>query len=66
LGIYAYRKEFLAAYRSLPKSNLEKSERLEQLRALEFGYKIKTVLTDQETIGVDTPEDLKKVIKLLS
>lgn len=66
LGIYAYRKEFLSAYRSLPKSNLEKSERLEQLRALEFGYKIKTVLTDQETIGVDTPEDLKKVIKLLS
>ena len=66
LGVYAYRKEFLSAYRSLPKSNLEKSERLEQLRALEFGYKIKTVLTDQETIGVDTPEDLKKVIKLLS
>lgn len=66
LGIYAYRKDFLTAYRSLPKSNLEKSERLEQLRALEFGYKIKTVLTDKETIGVDTPEDLKKVIKILS
>jgi len=66
LGIYAYRKDFLTAFRNLPKSNLEKSECLEQLRALEFGYKIKTVLTDKETIGIDTPEDLNQVVKLLS
>ena len=66
LGIYAYRREFLLAYKNLPKSNLEKSEQLEQLRALEFGYKIKTVLTEHETVGVDTPEDLNRVIQFLS
>lgn len=66
LGIYAYRRDFLLSYKSLPKSRLEKAERLEQLRALEFGYKIKTVVTDTDTIGVDTPEDLAVVEKLLS
>jgi 3-deoxy-manno-octulosonate cytidylyltransferase (CMP-KDO synthetase) len=66
LGVYAYRRDFLLSYKSLPKSNLEKCEQLEQLRALEFGYKIKTVVTDIETIGVDTPEDLACVEKLLS
>jgi len=66
LGIYAYRRDFLLSYKNLPKSNLEKTEQLEQLRALEFGYKIKTVVTDIETIGVDTPEDLARVEKLLS
>ncbi|MCK5082547.1 MAG: 3-deoxy-manno-octulosonate cytidylyltransferase [Candidatus Omnitrophica bacterium] len=66
LGIYAYRRDFLLSYKSLPKSNLEKCEQLEQLRALEFGYKIKTVVTDIETIGVDTPEDLTHVEKVLS
>lgn len=65
LGIYAYRKEFLLSYKNLPKSNLEKAERLEQLRALEFGYKIKTVVTDIDTIGVDTPDDLARVEPLL-
>ncbi|MCK5083830.1 MAG: 3-deoxy-manno-octulosonate cytidylyltransferase [Candidatus Omnitrophica bacterium] len=66
LGIYAYRRDFLLSYKNLPKSNLEKVEQLEQLRVLEFGYKIKTVVTDVETIGVDTPEDLSRVEKLLS
>ena len=60
LGIYAYRRDFLISYKSLPKSNLEKTEKLEQLRALEFGYKIKTIVTEVETIGVDTPEDLAR------
>lgn len=64
LGIYAYRKDFLLNYKNLPKSNLEETEKLEQLRVLEAGYKIKTVLTDVETIGVDTPEDLQRVEKL--
>lgn len=64
LGIYAYRKPFLLGYKNLPASALEKAEKLEQLRALESGYKIKTVLTDMETIGVDTPEDLEKVKEL--
>ena len=66
LGIYAYRRDFLLAFKNLPKSNLEKSEQLEQLRALEFGYKVKTVLTDIETIGVDTPDDLARVNQYLS
>jgi 3-deoxy-manno-octulosonate cytidylyltransferase (CMP-KDO synthetase) len=66
LGLYAYRRDFLLSYKSLPKSNLEKTEKLEQLRALEFGYKIKTIVTDVDTIGVDTPQDLARVEKLLS
>ncbi len=66
LGIYAYRKEFLLNFIHLPKSRLETMEQLEQLRVLEAGYKIKTVLTDTQTIGVDTPTDLLKVKKLLT
>ncbi len=66
LGIYAYQKDFLLSFKNLPKSNLESAEHLEQLRALEYGYKIKTVVTDIDTIGVDTPEDLKQVESLLS
>ena len=65
LGIYAYQKEFLLSYRNMPKSNLEIAEQLEQLRALEYGYKIKTVITDIDTVGVDTPEDLKQAGLLL-
>ena len=45
---------------------MEKTEQLEQLRALEAGFKIKTILTDVETIGVDTPEDLARVEALLT
>lgn len=64
-GIYGYRKDFLFAFRNLPVSKLEKAEKLEQLRVLEAGYKIKTVQTDIETVGVDTKEDLLKVESLL-
>ncbi len=66
LGIYAYRKKFLMQFSKLPKSSLEISEKLEQLRVIEAGYKIKTILTNMETIGVDTPEDLAKVKKYLN
>lgn len=66
IGIYAYRKNFLLRLTKMPPSRLEKIEKLEQLRVLEAGYKIKMILTDVETAGVDTAEDLKKVEKLLS
>jgi len=65
LGIYAYRKDFLLLFKQLPTSGLELTEKLEQLRVLEAGYKIKTVVTDIDTIGVDTPEDLARVEALL-
>jgi len=64
-GIYAFRKNFLFVFKDLPKSNLERIEKLEQLRVIDNGYKIKTVLTDMESMGVDTPEDLKIVENLL-
>ena len=66
LGIYAYRKDFLMAFSKMPRSRLEEVEQLEQLRALEAGVRIKTVVTDKETIGVDTPEDLAKVEAILN
>ena len=66
IGLYAYTKDFLFTFKNLPVSNLEIIERLEQLRVLEAGYKIKVMETNLETIGVDTPEDLEKVKKKLS
>jgi 3-deoxy-manno-octulosonate cytidylyltransferase (CMP-KDO synthetase) len=53
------------AFDSLPTSKLEKIEKLEQLRVLEAGYKIQTVVTDLETIGVDTQEDFDRVKVIL-
>ncbi len=61
LGIYAYRKDFLMTYHDLPSSSLEAAEQLEQLRVLEAGYRIKTVETNFQSIGVDVEEDIKKV-----
>lgn len=60
IGIYAYRSQVLKDITALPQSELEKVESLEQLRWLQAGYKIKVGLTDIETIGIDTPEDLKR------
>lgn len=60
-GLYAYRKNFLKVMTSLPPSYLEQMERLEQLRVMQAGYKIKTVITDCDMISVDTAEDLKRV-----
>jgi 3-deoxy-manno-octulosonate cytidylyltransferase (CMP-KDO synthetase) len=60
-GIYAYRKDFLDTFTRLPEGVLEKLEALEQLRALEFGYKIKVVETLHDSIEVDTPQELARV-----
>jgi len=64
IGLYVYRRDFLLRYPGLPVGPLEKTERLEQLRALENGHKIRVVETEYESIGVDTPEDLERVTKL--
>lgn len=61
IGLYGYTKDFLFVYKNLPVSKLEKIEKLEQLRVIEQGYKIKVIETSYDTIGVDTPEDLEKV-----
>lgn len=60
-GIYAYRKNFLASFNELPESYLEHAEKLEQLRVISAGYKIKTIICKDDSIGVDTQEDLDKV-----
>ncbi|MDP8258166.1 MAG: 3-deoxy-manno-octulosonate cytidylyltransferase [Candidatus Aadella gelida] len=65
IGMYSYTKDFLLTYADLPKSTLEDDEKLEQLRVLEHGYKIKTLETRYNTIGVDTLEDVDKVKKIL-
>lgn len=66
LGIYAYRREVLAEVTRLPQSALEKAESLEQLRWLENGYRIRVGLTDVETVGIDTPEDLARAEAFLN
>lgn len=65
LGVYAYRGAFLKRYIAEPPCELEKTERLEQLRALWMGARIAVVRTDDEGVGVDTPEDAARVEKLL-
>jgi 3-deoxy-manno-octulosonate cytidylyltransferase (CMP-KDO synthetase) len=60
LGVYAYRLDVLKQITSLTQTPLEKMESLEQLRWLENGYTIRVGVTDIETIGIDTPEDLEK------
>jgi 3-deoxy-manno-octulosonate cytidylyltransferase (CMP-KDO synthetase) len=60
-GIYAYRREFLKKFTELPEGNLEKLEALEQLRALEHGYRIKVVETPYDSVEVDTPQELERV-----
>jgi 3-deoxy-manno-octulosonate cytidylyltransferase (CMP-KDO synthetase) len=65
LGIYAYRREFLLKYPHLPPTPLQLAENLEQLKVLEHGYKIKTAVVDSVSIGVNTPEEIKKVEQVL-
>jgi 3-deoxy-manno-octulosonate cytidylyltransferase (CMP-KDO synthetase) len=65
IGLYVYRRDFLLGYSGLPMGPLEQAERLEQLRALENGHPIRVVETEYESIGVDTPADLEKIVKLM-
>jgi 3-deoxy-manno-octulosonate cytidylyltransferase (CMP-KDO synthetase) len=65
IGLYVYRREFLLQYSSLPVGPLEQAERLEQLRAIENGFRIRVVETEYESLGVDTPEDLERVSRLV-
>jgi 3-deoxy-manno-octulosonate cytidylyltransferase (CMP-KDO synthetase) len=65
LGIYAYRRQVLHEVTQLPQSSLEKAESLEQLRWLENGYRIRVGITNVETVGIDTPEDLQRAEEFL-
>lgn len=66
VGMYAYRADILAKITALPQSSLELAESLEQLRWLQNGYKIRVGYTDTPTIGIDTPADLERAIKMIS
>ena len=66
LGIYAYQRHFLLQFPSLELTMLEQAEQLEQLRALEHGYRIKLLETQHDTVGVDTPEDLASVERVMA
>jgi 3-deoxy-manno-octulosonate cytidylyltransferase (CMP-KDO synthetase) len=64
-GLYAYRRDFLLMLATLPPTPLERAEGLEQLRVLEHGFRIATVETTVDSVGVDTPEDLERVRRLV-
>ena len=64
IGLYIYQRDFLLAYPDLQVGPLEQAEKLEQLRALENGFKIRVVETDYDSLGVDTPEDWQHVTEL--
>ncbi len=65
IGIYAFRKKAIMDFYNLPMNTLEASEKLEQLRYLEYGKRIKMIETSDKSIGIDTPEDLEKARKRL-
>ncbi|MDR0327229.1 MAG: 3-deoxy-manno-octulosonate cytidylyltransferase [Planctomycetaceae bacterium] len=63
IGLYAYRREFLLRLSSLPQSDLEKTESLEQLRVLHHGYSIMVGVVDETTVGIDTPDDYQRFVE---
>jgi len=66
IGLYAYRSDVLARITALPQSPLEIAESLEQLRWIENGYSIRVGVTDSESVAIDTPEDLQRVLNMLA
>lgn len=66
IGVYSFRRDFLMEFSRMPQSRLEKAERLEQLRALEAGVRIKVLTTNYESISVETPADLERVRALFA
>ena len=66
IGLYVFRREFLLAFAEMEQTPLELAEQLEQLRILEHGFRIRAVVTDLDSIAVDTPEDLEQVRRMLA
>lgn len=66
LGVYAYTRRFLEIFRNLPSGHLEKTEKLEQLRALEHGYRIRVVITAYDSPEVDLPSDIARIENILT
>jgi 3-deoxy-manno-octulosonate cytidylyltransferase (CMP-KDO synthetase) len=66
IGLYAYRRDFLLRFAELEPTPLECAEDLEQLRALEHGYRIKVLTTLHDSIGVDTPSDLEQIRQIMT
>lgn len=64
IGLYGYRRDFLLMFATLPKTPLERAESLEQLRAIEHGFRIRVVETRYESVEVDTPEDLERARRM--
>ncbi len=65
VGLYVYRRDFLMKFAGMESSPLERAEKLEQLRVLENGFRIKVVTTEYDTIGVDEPQDIIKAEEIL-
>ena len=65
LGFYAYTRRFLKSFSRLPEGNLEAIEKLEQLRAIEYGYRIRVIITEYDSPEVDLPEDISRIEKLV-
>jgi 3-deoxy-manno-octulosonate cytidylyltransferase (CMP-KDO synthetase) len=63
IGLYVFRRDFLLAFAAMPQTPLETVEKLEQLRALERGHRIRVVVTEHESFGVDIPGDLGKILQ---
>jgi 3-deoxy-manno-octulosonate cytidylyltransferase (CMP-KDO synthetase) len=66
IGLYGFRRDFLLAFAALPQTPLERAESLEQLRALEHGFRIRTIATRYDSIEIDTPEDLERVRQFMA